>query len=82
MAAPKSITIDFTVTPDDLDGGFVAQVVGHPGIMSQGETEREAVENALDAYLCVVSATFDVDVIDGDDHDPSVAHNHRVTIPA
>jgi hypothetical protein len=33
------------VTPDALDGGFVAECPGAPGVMAQGETALEAIEN-------------------------------------
>lgn len=48
--------LDISVTPDDLDGGFIAQVEGQPGIMSQGETPYEAARNAVVAYLDTVAA--------------------------
>jgi predicted RNase H-like HicB family nuclease len=38
------------VHADTLDGGYVAEVVGLPGCMSQGETPEEAIRNTLDAY--------------------------------
>lgn len=79
----QRIEIQVQVMPDPDDGGFVSQIVGHPGIMSQGDTEREAVENAIDAFFCVASATLNIEV----DHAPGdveadSAHSHRVTIPA
>ena len=50
--------ITIRVEPDVDDGGFVASVVGVPGVRSQGETEIEAVHNAIDALMCFVrSAT-------------------------
>jgi predicted RNase H-like HicB family nuclease len=34
---------------DDLDGGWVATCLDLPGCVSQGETDKEAVENLADA---------------------------------
>lgn len=38
------------ITPDDLDGGYVAEVVGLPGCASQGETVGDALRNIAEAY--------------------------------
>jgi predicted RNase H-like HicB family nuclease len=38
------------IRADDLDGGYVASVVGLPGCLSQGETVGEALRNIADAY--------------------------------
>lgn len=37
------------VEADQLDGGFVAEAIDFPGVMSQGETEAEAVASLIDA---------------------------------
>jgi len=44
------------VRRDDLDGGYVAEVVDMPGVMSQGDTEEEALENVVEAWSEVVTA--------------------------
>lgn len=49
--------IDFT--PDEVDGGFVAECLDVPGAMSQGETPAEALENLIDAVQGVVAAMTD-----------------------
>jgi antitoxin HicB len=41
---------------DELDGGWIAEVVDFPGCMSQGETEDEALDNVLEAFREVLSA--------------------------
>jgi predicted RNase H-like HicB family nuclease len=38
------------IRADDLDGGYVASIVGLPGCMSEGETVGEALRNIADAY--------------------------------
>ena len=46
-------TID--VRPDELDGGFVAEVISMPGVMSEGETREEAIDNVIEAWAEVVA---------------------------
>jgi len=42
------------ITPDDIDGGFIAECPDIPGCMSQGETEEEALRNIREAIeLCL-----------------------------
>jgi len=49
-------TFEFTIKiePDELDGGFVAECVEFPGAMGQGETEDEALRDAVDAITAVL----------------------------
>jgi predicted RNase H-like HicB family nuclease len=47
------------VEPDPVDGGFVAECPDIPGAMSQGETEREAVENLIDAINTVLEVKIE-----------------------
>jgi len=42
--------VQIFVEDDPIDGGYLAWIGGHEGIASQGETEREAVTNVIDAY--------------------------------
>jgi predicted RNase H-like HicB family nuclease len=44
------------VEKDDLDGGYIARCLELPGCLSQGETEKEALENLNDAIGGVISA--------------------------
>lgn len=44
------LNLTLLLSEDELDGGFVAEVMGLPGCMSQGETQEEAVRNTLEAY--------------------------------
>ena len=37
------------VMADPFDGGYVAECIGLPGCMSEGETEAEAIRNIADA---------------------------------
>ena len=42
------------ITPDEEDGGFIAECPDIPGCMSQGETEEEALKNIREAIeLCL-----------------------------
>jgi predicted RNase H-like HicB family nuclease len=41
--------------PDTLDGGVIAECVELPGCMSHGETEREAIENVIEAITGVLN---------------------------
>lgn len=61
-----------SVTPDELDGGFIAECVDVPGAMAQGETQAEALENLIDAVQGVLAAgmeeqfrTIDPDAVVG-----------------
>ena len=47
--------LQVSVTPDEVDGGFVAECLDVPGAMSQGETPAEALENLIDAVQGVVA---------------------------
>ena len=42
------------------DGGFSVQALDLPGVASQGETEKEAIENVRDAFRGVLSAYSDL----------------------
>ncbi len=44
------------VWADELDGGYGAEVVELPGIVSQGETEQEALDNVVEAISEVVAS--------------------------
>lgn len=76
----NSFELDIEVAPDPIDGGFVARVRQHPGAMSQGDTEEEAVGNAFDAFLCLFSATMGVGVTWDEDvlQRSASARTHRV----
>ena len=51
---PVHALFHIDVEPDPEDGGFVAFVRELPGVGSQGETEQEAVDAALDALRCAL----------------------------
>lgn len=44
------------IEADELDGGFVAECLNLPGCASHGDTEREAVENLVEAIAGVLEA--------------------------
>ena len=44
------------LTADELDGGWVAEVVELPGCASEGETVEEALRNIAEAYEGVTDA--------------------------
>lgn len=58
----RGITV--TVSPAELDGGYVAQVGGFPGCLGQGETPEEAIEGAIEALLDVVQLRVETEVSD------------------
>jgi predicted RNase H-like HicB family nuclease len=49
------INVRIHVNYDDLDGFFIARCVDLPGCMSYGSTEREAVENLIEALTGVLN---------------------------
>lgn len=53
VAASIDITISFEAA--DEQGWIVARVLEVPGAMSQGQTRKEARENALDALRTVLT---------------------------
>lgn len=48
-------TFRVEITPDDVDGGYIAECLDVPGAMSQGETEQEAFENLIEAVQGVIA---------------------------
>ena len=57
QARPDVGELSFTIelTEDELDGGFVAEVLELPGCMSQGDTFDEAMSNIVDAIAEVLA---------------------------
>lgn len=47
------------VEADPIDGGFIAECPDVPGAMSQGETEREAIENLIEAIQAIVEVKME-----------------------
>ena len=71
------------VEPDELDGGWVAECSELPGTMSQGETEREALDNLTDAISGVLSVKMQESVHRTHDHSPDEEHKrHKVALSA
>jgi predicted RNase H-like HicB family nuclease len=57
------VTRHYTVIiePDEEDGGFVARVPALPGVVDQGETEDEAMENIKEALEFTVTTMIEMD---------------------
>jgi predicted RNase H-like HicB family nuclease len=47
---------NIAIEADDLDGGYVAEVLEVPGAVGQGDTDCEAAQNAVDATLAILDA--------------------------
>ena len=54
-----SLPYKMVVTPDVEDGGYVASFPDLPGCITCGETEEEAVKNALDAKKAWLEAALE-----------------------
>lgn len=50
------IKVTIEIARDELDGGYVSRVLEFPGCVSQGDTEQEALDNAVDALAAVIEA--------------------------
>ncbi len=48
------------IEPDEEDGGFVAHVPALPGVIDQGETEEEALENVKEALEFTVTTMLEM----------------------
>lgn len=44
------------LTPDALDGGWIAECTSLPGCLAQGETRDEAMDNLVDAMTDIIHA--------------------------
>jgi predicted RNase H-like HicB family nuclease len=51
--------LEMVVSPDELDGGFIAECPDLPGAVAQGETEEEALESLVDAVQGIVAAKME-----------------------
>src|SRR5229473_5693390 len=69
--------IRFTVRTeyDELDKMWIVECLELPGCMSQGETEREALDNLMDAICGVLSAR--IEQIEEEDH-AVASYSHRI----
>lgn len=52
---PEDYRIEISHLTDEDGGGFIARVPELPGCMSDGETQQEALANALDAIIAWVA---------------------------
>lgn len=48
-----------TLTPDDEDGGFVVTCRDLPGLVTQGETQGDALAMAVDGIMTLLSGRMD-----------------------
>jgi len=53
---PQAYEVDIMPLADEDGGGFTAVVPELPGCRSDGETPREALDNAYDAIACWIEA--------------------------
>jgi antitoxin HicB len=56
MSNPSEYAVTIRRLPEALGNGYLALVPDLPGCMSDGETPREAFENAQDAIECWIEA--------------------------
>jgi predicted RNase H-like HicB family nuclease len=68
---------------DEVDGGWIAECVDLPGCMSQGETEREALENLADAIGGVLAVRVQDRLLKDLQRDGSTEarHTHAISVP-
>ena len=80
-------SLAIVVEPDVDDGGFVASLRDAPGILGQGDTELDAIRDVLDALVCVMQATLDIDIdidhssVTATPEEVPTQHEHRVLLP-
>ena len=55
-----NMVYDVQVEPDKEDGGYVAEVAGLPGCITDGDTLEETLEMARDAIACWLEAHEDL----------------------
>lgn len=68
------------VFPDELDGGYVSEIVDMPGIMSQGDTPQEAVENIIEALTEVWADQLAQQFRDSPTIDPKTRQTAPLTV--
>lgn len=73
-------TLTVRLAQDELDGGWVAEVLELPGCMSQGETKDEAIENVMTAFSEVMAVRVEGQQPERADGDSSDAEVRRVAL--
>ena len=71
-------TYTVVLTPDPIDGGFIATVPALPGCVTQGDTVEEAIENAEDVIRLFVSSLERHGEPVPEEQDPPIVQSVRV----
>ena len=51
MKTPHSIPVTFILEFDKESGFYASQIKEYPHVISQGKTQKEAINNAIDAFM-------------------------------
>lgn len=51
MKSPHNIPVTFVLDYDKESGYYASQIREYPHVISQGKTQKEAIENAIDAFM-------------------------------
>ena len=51
MKTPHSIPVTFILEFDKESGYYASQIKEYPNVISQGKTKKEAIDNAIDAFM-------------------------------
>ncbi len=51
MKTPHSIPVTFILEFDKESGYYASQIKEYPHVISQGKTKKEAINNAIDAFM-------------------------------
>ncbi len=51
MKIPHSIPVTFILEFDKESGYYASQIKEYPNVISQGKTKKEAIDNAIDAFM-------------------------------
>jgi predicted RNase H-like HicB family nuclease len=83
QAASATWRLTVLTERDELDGGWIAECVDLPGCMSQGETEREALENLADAIGGVLAVRVQDRLLKDLQRDGATEtkHTHAISVP-
>lgn len=51
MKKTHSLPVTFILDFDEESGWYASQIKEYPHVISQGKTQEEAIENAIDAFM-------------------------------
>lgn len=51
MKSENFIPITFILEKDEESGYYCSQIKEYPNVISQGKTQKEAIKNAIDAFM-------------------------------